>query len=130
MKTIAFLTPGNLVASLAGLAFAGMLLMPAPTSAQGRGATMLLPKPKPATVATKQSETVTAVCSQCKDRLIVVVQTPARGVGVETKKIVRHECTACEQKQITRGHGKTKTTRNVHLCQQMDRKASNCCAGK
>lgn len=132
MKTIAFASSKILTRSVAGLAVIALLVLPAVGFAQGRGATQLMkpnvPKAVAAEKATPANEAAALKCPTCTDRVITVVQTPVRGVGVQTKQIAQHQCADCTQKSITTGHGKARVTKTTHLCQNMDVQPSICCA--
>jgi hypothetical protein len=134
MKTIAFASSKTLTRSVAGLAVIAILLLPVIGLAQGRGATQLMkpnvPKAVAAEKATPATETATLKCPKCTDRVITVVQTPVRGVGVQTKQIAQHQCKDCTQEFVTTGHGKARITKAVHLCQNMDLQPATCCAKK
>jgi hypothetical protein len=134
MKTIAFASSKTFNRSVAGLAVIAILLVPAISFAQGRGATQLMkpnvPKAVAAEKATPATEAATLKCPQCTDRVITVVQTPVRGVGVQTKQIAQHQCTDCTQKFVTTGHGRARVTQTVHLCQNSDVQPATCCVKK
>jgi hypothetical protein len=134
MKTIAFASSKNITRSVAGMAVIAILLLPAIGLAQGRGATQLMKPNVPTAVAaekaTSATETATLRCPKCTDRVITVVQTPVRGVGVQTKQIAQHQCTDCTQASVTTGHGKARITKSVHLCQNSDVQPAICCAKK
>jgi len=130
MKNITIRPVSGFTGGLLTLAVAGMLALPTLVSAQGgRGASLLLPARvhRPATASAPKTSTG---CASCSDKVITVVQTPARGVGIETKRIARHECSACQRKTEVTGHGKTKTIKTVHVCRMMDAMPANCCTGK
>jgi hypothetical protein len=134
MKTITFASSKNLTRTVAGLAAIAILLLPAIGLAQGRGATQLMKPKVPKVVAvdkaTPATDTATLKCPKCTDRVITVVQTPVRGVGVQTKQIAQHQCADCTQKSVTTGHGKGRVTKTVHLCQNSDVQPATCCAKK
>jgi hypothetical protein len=134
MKTIIFTSSKKLTRGAAGMAVIALLLLPAIGLAQGRGATQLMKPnvPKAAVVekATAANDAATLQCPKCTDRVITVVQTPVRGVGVQTKQVAQHQCSDCTKKFVTEGHGKGRVTKVVHLCQNMDVQPATCCAKK
>jgi hypothetical protein len=134
MKTIIFASSKKLTRGVAGLAAIALLLLPAIGLAQGRGATQLMKPNVPKAVAVEKATVAndaTAVnCPKCTDRIITVVQTPVRGVGVQTKQIAQHQCSDCTKKFVTEGHGKARVTKAVHLCQNADMQPATCCVKK
>ncbi len=135
MKTIALITTKNLTCCLAGLALAGMLILPTSSPAQDKGATKLLKLNVIKTVAdaeaVKAGDTVVMSCPKCKDSWVTIV-TPATKTGAkpETTTVSRHECPGCEHKIVSEGHGKMKTDKIVHTCKQCGSEDAFCCVMK
>jgi hypothetical protein len=134
MKNLTFASSKHLTRGVAGLAAIALMLLPAIGLAQGRGATQLMKPSVPKAVAvekaTAANDATTVTCPKCTDRIITVVQTPVRGVGVQTKQIAQHQCSDCTKKFVTEGHGKARVTKAVHLCQNADMQPATCCVKK
>jgi DNA-directed RNA polymerase subunit M/transcription elongation factor TFIIS len=135
MKTITLITAKNLTCCLAGLAIAGMLLVPTLSSAQEKGATKLMKLNAIKTVADAEAvqpgDTVVMSCPKCKDSWVTIVTPPAKtGSKPETTTVARHDCPGCEHKYVTEGHGKAKTDKLVHVCKKCGSEDAFCCVMK
>lgn len=135
MRTIIPTNSKSLTRCLAGLAIAGMLLLPTLGSAQEKGATKLLKLNAIKTVADAEAvqpgDTVVMSCPKCKDSWVTIVTpSPKTGAKPETSTIARHDCPGCEHKFVTEGHGKAKTDKIVHVCKNCGSEDAFCCVMK
>ena len=120
---------------LAGMAIAGMLLLPVVGTAQEKGATKLLRLNPIKTVADAEAvqggDTVVMSCPKCKDSWVTIVEkSPKTGAAPTTTTVSRHECPGCEHKYVIEGHGKAKTSKLVHVCKNCGSEAAFCCVMK
>lgn len=125
----------NLARTLAVIAATGLLTLPLLTSAQEKGATKLIQLNSIKTVADAEAvqpgDTVIMSCPKCKDSWVTIV-TPSTKTGAkpETSTVARHECPGCENKYVTEGHGKAKTSKLVHTCKMCGSEDAFCCVMK
>ena len=132
MKTITLINANKLSCCLAGLALAGLILLPTPGLAQEKGATKLLRLNTVADVeAVQPGDTVVMSCPKCKDSWVTIVTPPTKtGAKAETHVEARHDCPGCEHKYVTEGHGKMKTDKIIHVCKMCGSKDAFCCVMK
>ena len=132
MKTITLINANKLSCCLAGLALAGLILLPTPGLAQEKGATKLLRLNTVADVeAVQPGDTVVMSCPKCKDSWVTIVTPPTKtGAKAETHVEARHDCPDCEHKYVTEGHGKMKTDKIIHVCKMCGSKDAFCCVMK
>ena len=88
---------------------------------EGKGASLLMPAPKAVTTqiqdATASAEAGHLSCAQCRDVPVVVVDHLSKASQHEKRTTtMAHQCSACETKITTSGHGKAKTDKAAHTC--------------
>lgn len=125
----------NLPGCLAGMAVAGILLLPMLGMAQEKGATKLLKLPAINTAADAEAvqpgDTVIMSCPKCKESWVTIVEkSPKTGAASTTTTVRRHECRGCENNYVTEGHGKAKTSKLVHTCKNCGSEDAFCCEMK
>jgi hypothetical protein len=132
MKIIVRSNSNKLTRCLAGLAIAGLILLPTLGRAEEKGATKLLKLNTVADVeAVQPGDTVVMSCPKCKDSWsTVVTPSPKTGAKPEEKTVARHECPGCEHKYVSEGHGKAKTEKLVHVCKNCGSEEAFCCVMK
>lgn len=116
----------------AGLAVAGLVLLPGPLAAQDKGATKLM-QLKPIKMVQdadggQADDRVAMSCPKCKDTWVTVVEKPIKtGAKPTSLRVLRHECPRCENKYLVEGHGKDKTQKIAHVCRQCGSEDIFCC---
>ena len=104
------------------LATATALLVPFTTSAQEKGAQLLL---RPAAVTTAAAPAAPAMsCPACKSEFISRVDTSVRGVNKPIITVEKHLCGNCSTSQTLVGTGKNAKNVIVHNCGS---KVASCC---
>lgn len=99
------------------------------------GAAKLIPLKPIQTVedaqAVEPGDTVVMSCPKCRNSWMTVAPGPLKaGAAAPEMKVLRHECPGCSAKIVTEGHGKAKTTKVVHVCNNCGSEDAYCCTTK
>jgi len=118
--------------AMASLALAPVSFVFTPTTAvaQIKGAQRLIPLRTAEDLSSLQpGDTIIMSCPKCKDTYASVVDTSIKG-GDKTKDVTMHLCPTCDMRMITKGTGRTATSKLVHTCKTCGSKKVTCCVMK
>jgi len=114
----------SIIGTSLALAVAIAVWSPTNTSAQVKGAQLLMSQSAPvATVAAAPAMD----CAKCTTQYTSRVDTTARGAIKPVAISARHECASCDTTTKTVGIGKGATTVMSHTCVMGGDKSATCC---
>ena len=121
--------------TILALGIAALFNLPSDGIAQEKGAEKLLKLNRLQTTgdvqAVQSGDTVVMSCPKCKDIWVTVVETTFKGANPqETNLVKQHQCPGCGSQQVTKGHGKAKTTEIIHVCKACGSETATCCVMK
>jgi len=136
MKTIQVLR-GRLMPTTLALAIIGLVAMSPSTSAQEKGASLLMRLNQPKAGRSAQPTQPVSESKSCPKCQNVLVQVPDRGAkggqilladGAPTKTVARHLCAGCDTTIKTVGYGKFAKREVTHTCAFSSAENKSCCS--
>jgi len=114
----------SVIGTSLALAVAVAVWTPANTSAQVKGAQLLMPQPA---ALAAESAAPDMACAKCTTQYTSRVDSTVRGAIKPVAVSANHLCPSCDTSSKTVGVGKSAATVTTHTCTMGSAKSATCC---